>query len=658
MSGAVRSSSTTSRGRESRFAVAKLSQDQAASLEHEWNSMQPEFDPFHAARNLDGTWKSITHGTLPPDIHPDLKKYAQGLQYMTGMLEEDFRILNILHTANPTMIDAAVRGSSQAARNLERDFKLTWASWWDNDINVDRWLDSWVYEGQNELGLTVPWLRWRKQDNEDGTSGCPVYVEETIVDALRWKGNFRNPSVLWCKYKTSVIDCGIKNADGARPAYQGDGSLGWTSEMLPEFYSDNSGKEVEIIVRDAVDPLAMCPLAGCHHNQRRITVYICKAGGSVADYEEVESYDSPFEQCSFIIVGGNVKKSERNPHRILRPSAWILIDLVLKYNFLFNSLLASFAREMADERMYTDASRASPEVLAALAGDEDMGQAGTIEKPDVDSNSIMRLPGSVSMLPKPSTQELMALLDKTERQYELYRPNRNLTGNAAVSEVTGTAAVLQKQGAGLMLAQNLTNWDGGHKRMFYETMHGIRFTSHFEPDDEQTRYVATVSGRENVRGSRGGTSAGDEVYLDAKKCESPVTFTAETSADTPADRRDREERARTAKASGIFVQRDVDEAYGIFDPDMQEELRFREQVRNFLLPMKMRRVAARVVSTSAAKTGVDMGEEPMVNQLPVPDMQQPQTYNTMDANAARRNAPVVEPPATGNIGAGGSSGLG
>lgn len=646
--------------------MAKLDPEVVAQLNAEWNALRPDFQEFHNARNLDGLWKSITHGTLPPDIHPDLAKYAQGLQYMTGMLEEDFRILNILHSANPTMIDAQVRGSTQAARNLERDFKLTWASWWDNDLNVDRWLDAWVYEGQGELGATVPWLRWKcepEDESEDAakgvkTAGCPVYVEETILDALSWQGSFRNPSAMWCKYTTSVIDCDIKNSKGERPSYHSNGELGWVSEMMPEFYTHNVGKTVQVIVRDAEDPIAMCPLPGCHHKQRRITVYICKHDGDPKDYEEVESYDSPFEKCSFIIVGGNVKKSERNPHRILRPSAWILIDLVLKYNFLFNSLLAAFAREMADERLYENVGGANPEVIQAVHGDEDMGQSGGTEKPDVDSNTIMRLAGSVQALPKPSTQELMALLDKTERQYELYRPNRNLTGNAAVSEVTGTAAVLQSQGAGMMLAQDLMNWDGGHKRMFQETMHAIRFTAYFEPDDAQIRYVATVSGRENVKGSRGGTKAGDEVYLDAKKCSTPVNFTAETSKDTPADRRDREERARTAKAAGIFVQRDVDEAYGIFDPDMQEELRFAESVEQFLKPLELRRVAALVAARSASITGTDMGEEPLVSQLPLPGEDGPQSYNTSEANAARRHTPPVEVPSTGNIGAGGSSGLG
>lgn len=634
--------------------------DNAAQLNHEWTALQSDFANFHTARDLTGTWKAIEHATFPPDIHPDLKKYAQGLQYMSGMLQDDFRILKILHSANPTMLDAQVRGSTQTARNLERDFKLTWASWWDNDLNDGRWLDSWVYEGQIGSGLTVPWLRWKQCDNGDGTSGCPVYVEETIVDALQWQGSFRNPSAAWCKYTTSMLDCDVKNGKGERPYYERDGAIGWTSEMLPpESYVSNAGKTVEIIVRDAEDYLAMCPLEGCHHRQRRITVYICKSDGKVDDYEEVESYDSPFEKCSFIIVGGDVRKTERDPHRILRPSAWILIDICLQYNFLFNSLLATFAREMSDDRMVINAGATNPETLQALAGDEDSGQTGTVTRPEMGSGDIAILPGQVQSLPKPSTVEMMALLDKLEKQYAMRRPNPALTGQMALSEVTGTGAVLQTQGAGQMLSEDLANWDTAHKRMFYETMHGIRFTAHFEPDDEQTRYVATVSGRENVKGGSGGLRAGDEVWLDAKKCETKVNFTAETSKDTPQDRRDREERARTAEANGIFVPRQTYEAYGIQDIQAHEEELERTRIRKQLQPWADRRIAARLMAKSAAVTGVDHGEEQGIASMPLPDEEQggTQSVNTLQANNSRLHTPPVTLAPTGTP-TGGSSGLG
>lgn len=628
------------------------------TLDHEWETLRTTFEEFHTARDLDGLWKRITHAELPPVIHPKLKKYAEGVRYMSGKLREDFRILKVLHSSNPTLIDAQVRGATQAARNLERDFKLTWASWWDRKLNRGRGLDSEVYEAQIGIGAWVGWLRWKMCMNEDGTSDCPVYIHKTLLDTMVWQGDFQDPSVAICRYSVSMLDCDIKNKKGERPYYANGEVIGWTSEMLSrDDYKNNAGKKIDIIVRDAIDPLAMCPLPGCHHPKRRITISVCKPGDQADKYEEVETYDSPFSKCSFVIVGGDVNRTERDPHEILRPSAWILIQLVLEYNNLYNSLYAAFAREMADERLYENMQGATPDLISAVHGDEDSGQSDTTKIPELGPDEMHRTAGPVSMFPKPSTAELMALMDKVEREYERYRPNDALTGRMAVSEVAATSAVMQKQGAGLMMSEDLVNWDDGHDRFFEETMHGICFTSYFLPDEEQVRFVATVSGRENVKGSRAGAKPGDVVYLDATKAATPVSFRAETSSDTPADRRDREERARTAKAAGIFVQRDVDEAYGIFDPEMQERERFRELVRDFLQPIKLRRVAARVAKQSAVNTGVDMGEEGMVDQLPMPGDDAPQTYNTAEANAARRHAPPVEIPSTTNPNLGGASGL-
>jgi hypothetical protein len=210
----------------------------------------------------------------------------------------------------------------------------------------------------------------------------------------------------------------------------------------------------------------------------------------------------------------------------------------------------------------------------------------------------------------------------------------------------------------MMLAEDLANWDTGHRRMFYETMHAIKYTAYFEPDDAQTRYVATVSGRENVKGSKGGMKAGDEVWLDAKKCSTPVNFTAETSKDTPADRRDREERARTAHKEGIFTKYQVWDAYSIFDKEMHEEELYAEHIDQVIAPLEDRRVIGLVAATDSAISGTDFGEEPLVANLPLPGDTGQQTYSTEAANAARRHTPPVEIPSTGNIGAGGSSGLG
>ena len=625
-------------------------------LDAEWQQVKNDFSDFHTNRDLDGLYKSILKAKLPPDLHPDLKIYAQGLQYMTGMLREDFRQLKQLHNANPTFMDAAVRGESQTSRNLERDFKLVWSSWWDNYLNRGQVVYTRMYEGEIGLGLAVERICWRPQKNEDGTSGCPIRLEHILVDCVGWQGNFLDPDAFWYRYSLPVIDCDIKNSRGERPGYgtggYPDDVLGWVGEALPEnFYKNNANKKVEIIVRDAVDLMAMCPLPGHMHRKRRIATYICKQGGKAEDYEEVDCSDSPFEHCSFVVTGGDVCATERDPNEILRPSAWILMDLVIKYNFLFNSLIATFARELSDKRLYTNVGSTNRDVLNAFSP-EDEGQP--LKKPDnPEDNEIARIPGPVSMFPKPSTTELMALLNETIRQYERYRPNDNLTGNAAVSEVTGTAAQLNRQGAGLMLQANLTNTDAAHERFFYETKHAIQFTGYFEPDDEQTRYVAIVSGREHVMGAKG--DAGEEVYLDAKKCATPVTFIADTSADTPQDRRDREERARTARAAGIFTEDDVFKAYGITDPVAQKEALFNDKIDAMAEPIELRRIAQYMVASSASQTGVDLNEEVMVKDLPMPDATQPQTYNTLAANQARLHTPPVELAPTGDM-SGGSAG--
>src|SRR6185503_16378773 len=305
-----------------------------------------------------GKWNLIRSARLPPDVHPDLAKYAQGLRYMSGKLEDDVRILKILHTANPTRFNAVTRGSTQAARDLERDHKLCFASWWDNDLNQGRWLDSFNYEEQITHGAAVNRIKWKCDDDEEyeGDQGCPIAVEDTLLDTMWWQGDFRNPSVAICRYSLSVIDCDVKNQNGERPGYDGE-HLTWASEPLPtDFYTTNSGKKVDVVIMDAEDPLAMCPLPGCRHRKRRITTSICKPGETnQGKYEQIDCSDSPFEKCSFVIVGGDVRKSERDPHRILRPSAWILYDLVLQYNFLFNSLIATYARELAQDQQYVNA---------------------------------------------------------------------------------------------------------------------------------------------------------------------------------------------------------------------------------------------------------------------------------------------------------------
>ena len=638
--------------------MANLKEEDITRIRHEWETLDSRFSDFHNARSSDGLWKRIVQARLPPDIIPELQEYAEGARSMSGMLADDLRILGSIHETNPTRIGANVRDSSAHNREIESAYKLSAASWWDRDLNRGRRTDRTVYQGQVGLGLNVIWMRWAKQvvghDGKRPISGCPVKIEKTIVDACRWNGDYENPD-FWLRYTTSVIDCDIKNGKGERPVYTGD-ALDWIvgEQFPPDYYEQNVGKEIEVIVSDRADPVAMCPLEGCYHRKRKITIYVCKKDGKPEDYEEVESYDSPLEKCSFIIVGGDIQETERDPHRIFRPTAWILIALVDEYNRTLSTLDALMRQELGDDSKYMDGSTTNPEIYNAWLANREGSSDETVKKPPRGSRDIPFLPATVKGFGSPQTDLLRLRLAEIKSEYALRRPKEALTGDMAISEVSATAATIQKQGAGITISSALGTWDANITRIFEEIRHGIRYTGHFEPADEQTKYVAMITGKEHVYGASG--KPGQEVYLDAKRCDTPVQFSAYTSADTPADKKERRTEALIGFEKRILDKHDLYDAWDVFDHEEQDRRIFREDVRTFAAPLKARRIALYVAKKSALETGMDFGEAQLVaNTLDDVEAGGPQQFhNTNAANYARTN-PGVELAPTGDPSGGSSS---
>lgn len=628
--------------------------EDATALQNEWTQLDSDFQDFVTARRLDGTWKSLEHLSWPPNIRPELKEYVQGAFSMFGGLSDDLRLLIAIHGMNATRINVQAAGTSEASKKLESDHKLTFANWWTLNINRGRWLDNYNYEGQSGSGFVTNWLRWRKQERGDGVSGCPVYVEKVLPECIRYKGDWKNPSAAWLRYSVSAVDCDVKTPKGERPSYMADGNLGWVSEGMPYDYKSNSGKQIEVIVRDAEDPVAMCPLEGCYHRKRRITIYVCKEGAKTDEWEEVESYDSPFERCSFIIVGADVRETERNPHYIFRPSAWILFQLADQFNQKLTELAAMTRRELSDDTSYINAAGANADVVTAIQTPEG-GTDNTVKRPEIGSKELPVLPGPVQKFPGPALQGLLEEIRMIREEYQDRRPNRSLLGQQATSEVSATVGQLQVQGAGVPIGPDLAAWDVGTVRIFEEIRHGIRFTSHFEPDGEKTRYVAMVTGKERVYGKRS-SGAGEEVFLDAKKCEHDVLITAETSKDTPSETSTRRMEAITALHEGVFTMEDVDEAWDIFDHETQEEKRAEAYIDSLIEPYFARLAAAYATGQATARTGVDFGALLNPQGLLPPESQESQTHNTEAANAATSVAPTVNTGPTGSP-TGGSTGL-
>ena len=136
-----------------------------------------------------------------------------------------------------------------------------------------------------------------------------------------------------------------------------------------------------------------------------------------------------------------------------------------------------------------------------------------------------------------------------------------------------------------------------------------------------------------------------------------MQFLAVTSKDTPSESRNRKMLAITGKKEGILTQRDVFQAWDIDDEQAQEEELFREDTRELIKPLRQRRIALILAAKSAALTGIDLGEEGLVQQtLPDVESQAGQVHNTQAANDARLHSPPVDIPEMGTP-MGGSSGL-
>lgn len=639
-----------------------ISQEDAIALKHERDQLTSDFGTFKEFRQVEGTWNMIRRATLAPDLPPELRRYAEGAVFMAEKLDDAIRTLILIKSNNPTRFDAVIYGSGETQRHLESNWKLIMANTWDSNHNVMRWLDDYVYESQTTFGIAAPQIHFKKkvytEENGRPISNWPMSITKTLIDGFEFKGDYLNPSVAFYSYSLSAIDCDVKNQKGERPSY-GVGydkdNLGWVGEDLPEdFYTANANKKIQIIVRDG-ETNADCPLEGCNHKQRRITVYICKDGGTEKDYDELESYDSPFTRCSFVIVPGDIRHNERDPHRIFKPSAWVLYGIIQKYNTWMQMLLAMLRQQLSNDSKVINAGGTNPDTFAAIQGAEDAGQAETVKLPETGSREIPITPGAIQSIGNPSIDGLLRMLDETKRDWDEHKPNPALVGQMAVSEVAASAAVIQVEGAGITIGGDLKNWDGQIVRFYEEARHAILFNSYFEPDDAKTKYVIGVGGTDNVMGYRD-AKIGDQIYMDEARAKREVKFVARTSKETPSEATNRKMTAITGFNEGILTRQQRAEAWDIFDYPMQEKELFREEVRKFLMPMKLRRVAKRVVSTSAAKTGVDMGEEPMVDALPVPEDNGSQTHNTVAANNERMHQNPVQAPVTGNP-TGGSSGL-
>lgn len=638
----------------------------AEQLKREAELIKNEFSDFHDFRDIDGKWPRILNRELSPNILPELRRYQDGLEYKGADLEEALRQYKALLRSNPTIFDVSVRSSSHSARDTETAIKLCLANWW-NRMNRNRWVDDYDAEGLAKHGMSVKQLclkplpkGWEDEDKVE--TGCPTYYKKVLLDGFGYIGDYSDPDAAWYSYTLPVIDCDVKDKKGRRPYYEGE-ALEWTGEALPpEAYTHNANKKVQVIVRDAKDLIgALCPLPKCNHVRRRITVYVCPDGKDAKEYQDVDSQPSPFETCSFHIIGGAVMLTERDPHKIFRPLMGPLYFIQAWINVLITELAVQHRREAADSSVYANTTQSNPQLSAAQGALAEGGPNNTVAVPDSEPGEYPTINANLQRVPGPVTQNLMTLLNIALEKQQQYMPNSILTGSSQTLTANSTASnyVSTYQAAGVLLTPPTENMDAATERWGRETLHAIAYQCYGLPEDVDVHYMAQVTGAEHVMSYGEKTERGTRVYVDEKRAQTEIDLIITTDVKTWAEKREQRLTAITGMQAGVLTLDDVIKAWDFFDVQLQKELLGVERIDRALAPAIDRMVLMKLAREATAQSGYDFGS--LIDQtMQVQQTQNmPQRHDTNAANVARmagapETGPVVDP--IGSTQQGGSQG--
>lgn len=635
----------------------------AQQLKREAEAIRDDFSDFHDFRDVEnGKWFRILNRQLSPNILPELRRYQDGLEYQGADLEEALRQYKSLLRSNPTIFDVNVHSSSHSARDTETALKLSLANWW-NDMNRNRWIDDYDAEYLAKCGISVKRLclkplpkDWESRDKVE--VGRPTEYKKVLLDGFGYIGDYLDPDAAWYTYTLPVIDCDVKNKKGERPYFEGD-RLAWTGEALPpDAYQNNANKKIKIIVRDAKDLVgALCPLDGCDHVRRMITVYCC--GDGKDDYEEVETTPSPFATCSFHITGAALQMSERNPHLIFRPLMAPLYQIQAWINTLVTELAVQHRREAADTSLYANQTQSNPQMAANQTVMAEGGPKDTISMPDAAPGEIPAINATIQRVPGPVTTNLMALLNIALEKQAQYMPNSILTGSSQTLTANSTASnyVSSYQAAGVLLRPPTENMDAMTERWARETLHAIAYQTYFLPDDMEVHYMAQVTGAEHVMSYGTRVDRGTRVYVDKKRASAEIDLAITTNTETWAEKREKRMTAITGMQAGLYTLDDGLKDWGFFDVQLQKELLGVERIDRALAPAIDRMVLMKLAREATAQSGYDFGSI-IQDAMPLPegaggappDSGGLQRHDTSAANVAKMTAPPATGPTVNPVG--------
>ena len=626
-------------------------------MERQISDLETTFDAFHTKRSLDGLWRRLVRRESPEQIPPNLAVDQDGIDFQSPDPEKAILDHIAICMLNPPVFDVHVPGEGQKYREIERDQLLVKATWFNREVNPRRRWERRVYEGEVRDGIKVEWLR-PKPVSDDYEMTCPNYFQNTVLDGNFWLPEHdedASSDAHWYRYSVPIVDSNIKRKDGSKYSIDAYGAGCWLGADEPHDYETVKDKKVDVYVRDARDLSGqMCPVEGCHHPQRLITIYVCPKGVKFSDKAEVvETFPSPFPGSSFFIIGGHTFQTERDPDKIYRPLMYPMYVLQAYLNMFFTWWMVLAVNESSDRDLYANASQSRPENLQAL-GMAEGGTPGTVKVPQTGADDEMPvLPYTPERLPKATSLQLAGIIRTLLDKMQEYMPNRFQMGvnYTEASNATASANLAALQQSGIPYSPLLDECAGAIDKWDRYTDHQIKFNDIYNPE---IKYYAAVTDDENLARYRSTVKRGEQVFLDVKKCV-PHDLIVSIANKTYAEQQAEWYLANSKYMSGVYTVEDLIKAAGIFDVEGQQRRLFKGQVRQSLQPLYIRMMDLLMTREASVQSGYDFGNLLQQVEPQEPRVQQSGTPSTQAANTAREMNPTVSLPAMSNP-SGGSGG--
>ena len=570
--------------------------DKLGLLKRQIDQVEGAFKDFRTYRQ---SWDQLIVRRATIKLEDAISKYSDGIDIQSPILEEDRGAhIKVLALDGPK-IDCTSLEKGQDAEGDVEDIRL-WTAASLHKQNLGQWVSNVVSQGQVQYGVAIIRKTWHMPtepaDEElPGYEGGEDYWESRLPEKTKarmayFKGMKQEhfllqqvspyemswfpldkPEVIIQSSDIPYVEAlNLQNDKGEYVDIDALGKVNFVGKSQPEPEWGNDtlyDKKVSFIVRDMKDKQT---------GKWRVTEYLCPSGGSMDDATVLKEYDNPLGRSMYFIVpSGDEVLTESDPHLRYRPLLYSEYVLVQEYNYL-KTLIASLARKkISDEDVYVDASKLTPEALAA------MEESGIIEGVGAQRRLVFKrpAPGSGDIMVAPTLQRwpndveehLMLVFEDTKQNLAMVRPNRFLMGQAyqETKEGTGAAVLDQHQAAALPYGPYLIKQEQFWKEQAEAEHAAIMYWDSASPTGTMKPYYATAT--PDLPLLRGSPDAGHNTFINAEKLQRNFVITVSIKNETQQEKLLNDQMAYGDFAQGTITEEQRLRRLGHDDPQGQLE---------------------------------------------------------------------------------------